>query len=276
MRRRLGGLTSVSALLWAIAVHQSVSTQGTHVDTSSSPFLFVAGRCESVGEQYCEGPEWKQWNGFEISLVGNAVAEITRHPLGAAVITQSHVRHVRRVVRSHEEPLADAFSPRDIPSPFIALTDRFFGQSGLRDVYSGSPGYLLMARIVLHELFHAVDRIKGYSQTDEFLNVVGFARGGTNVVTIPLIPSLPPVFTRINQLNESRQYAKAWEISRRVARSLGRPNYPTAYPSLQAFLNEREAFAEIGAHVILDPLATAYLSGSLIEFFRQRVFDGAK
>ena len=53
---------------------------------------------------------------------------------------------------------------------------------------------------------------------------------------------------------------------------------PVRIPSIQAARSPAEAFAEIGSHLILDPLARQYLPKELVDYFDRRVFsalDGA-
>jgi hypothetical protein len=51
---------------------------------------------------------------------------------------------------------------------------------------------------------------------------------------------------------------------------------PTRVPSIQATRSPAEAFAEIGAHLVLDPKARAYLPAEIVAYFDREVFVSAR
>jgi hypothetical protein len=141
--------------------------------------------------------------------------------------------------------------------------DRFFERESVRDHFSGEPGYLLTTEILAHELMHAVDLRQQYSATVEF----------GRVARLGLPAARQQDADRVNlereRLNSEGRYDAAWEASRSfVILSLrGR------FPSVHALDSYREAFAEFGAHLVLDPNARRRFEPRLLVYFDRTVSE---
>lgn len=143
----------------------------------------------------------------------------------------------------------------------IDLTDRFFERQSARDHFSGQPGYLLTTEILAHELLHAVDAGQQYSGTAEFRRVV---RLGMPV-------SQQEAADRANvereRLNAEGRYDAGWEASRSWAIVTLRGRLP----SVHTLDNYREAFAELGAHLVLDPNARRQFEPRVVQYLERAV-----
>ena len=61
-----------------------------------------------------------------------------------------------------------------------------------------------------------------------------------------------------------------------TARSLALRLQPVRVPSMRSVANPAEAFAEIGAHLVLDPSARTYLARPVVEYFDVSVFPALR
>ena len=59
-------------------------------------------------------------------------------------------------------------------------------------------------------------------------------------------------------------------------RSLALKLRPTRVPSIRATRTPAEAFAEIGAHLVLDPKARTYLPADIVAYFDRQIFVAAR
>ena len=139
----------------------------------------------------------------------------------------------------------------------IDLTDRFFERASARDHFSGEPGYLLTTEILAHELVHAMDLNQRYSGTAEFGRV---ARLG---MPIARERDADRANFERERLNEAGRYEASWEASRSFAVLTLRGRLP----SVQALDGYREAFAEFGAHLVVDPNARRRFEPRLLMYF---------
>jgi hypothetical protein len=67
------------------------------------------------------------------------------------------------------------------------------------------------------------------------------------------------------QLNAEGRYEASWQVSR----AFGVLSLRGRLPSVQALDGYREAFAEFGAHLVLDPNARRRLEPRLIRYFEE-------
>jgi hypothetical protein len=143
----------------------------------------------------------------------------------------------------------------------IDLTDRFFERQSLRDQFSGPPGYLLTTEVLAHELVHAVDMDQRFSATETF------RRGVRLGMPAALQADVDAANAQRRTLVDAGRHADDWYASRSFAivRLRGR------LPSLHALEGYREAFAEIGAHLVLDANARAQFEPRVIRYFTQSV-----
>jgi hypothetical protein len=91
-----------------------------------------------------------------------------------------------------------------------------------------------------------------------------FSSGGASRSKDPLV---------FNTLSIERARAGDRSVDvERVNRSLALKLRPTRVPSIRATRSPAEAFAEIGAHLVLDPKARTYLPADIVDYFDRHVF----
>jgi hypothetical protein len=238
-------------------------------------FAVVAGTC-APAETDCEARGPKAWSSGDVAILKAAVNAIVRSSAGKAVIAaaqQGGVREIRRYSseggRSESQdgpPSAGriALLRRVGPTAAIDLHDPYFARGQERDAFSGRPGYLLVAEVLLHECFHALDTV---SQSPEFLRLVGFSRAGATWRfegrTSADVTSLTSFSAQYRRLADKGDWAGIWRANRSLALSMR----PVRVPSMMSVRSPAEAFAEIGAHLILDPRARTYLPPETVAYF---------
>ena len=232
--------------------------------------FFLPGTCE-LGPEWCALATPRAWTPGEIDLVRAALDEITASDIGRQIAQRAGrngFHTLRRFARAaaldpegHAEvrPMIVAITHTDDGHSLrtIDLTDRFFERASARDHFSGEPGYLLTTEILAHELVHAMDLGQQYSGTAEFRLV---ARLG---MPVALQREADRVNIQREQLNGEGRYEAGWEVSR----AFGILKLRGRLPSVQALDSYREAFAEFGADLILDPNARRRLEPRVIRFF---------
>jgi hypothetical protein len=232
---------------------------------------FVPGTCEQ-GPEFCAITVPREWTTSEVDLIRAGLDEITSRAVGRRIAERAerngfrtlrrfaHAAELDEYGRTEAKPLVVAQTHTDDSHSVrtIDLTDQFFERAFVRDHFSGEPGYLLTTEILAHELVHAMDFDQRYSGTAEFRRL---ARLG--------LPSLlqreaEEANVETEQLNASGRYEVGWQISRGfgVLRLRGR------LPSVQALGSYREAFAEFGAHLVLDPTARRRLEPRLLLYLQ--------
>jgi hypothetical protein len=206
----------------------------------------------------------------ETDLVRGALDEIVAHPLGARILERAlsngyrTLRRFSRAARQNIEegsyqalPLIVASAHSDSRIKSIDVNDRFFHRMDARDAFSGNPGYRLTTEILLHELVHAIDDGRQYSNRNEFRRLLRLR------VTPAEQREKNKAGTEVNQLIEAGQYEAAWQVGRAHATAVS----TRRLPSLRAMESTREAFAEIGAHLVLDPNARKRLAPAIVAYF---------
>jgi hypothetical protein len=249
-------------------------------DTSSAvrhgSFLFTAGTCEQ-GPEFCAAATPRAWTPEEIALVSGALDEIVANETGHRIIDlalQNGFRTLRRYAHAAQPNAEGSFAPEPMivatahsdeahAVRTIDLTDRFFERQAARDHFSGTPGYLLTTEILAHELVHGMDLNQQLSNTDEFRRV---ARLG---MPTRFQEEADRVNVQREQLNAEGHYEASWQASR----AFGVMFLRGRLPSVQALDGYREAFAEFGAHLVLDPNARRRLEPRLIRYFEEALAD---
>jgi hypothetical protein len=262
-------------LVAALPVGNAASQELAHGDVPQyDGFSFSAGTCEQ-GPEFCGVATPRAWAPTEIDLVRAALDEISAGDLGRRIMqraAQNGFRTLRRFAQAAQlnaqggydvEPMIVATAHTDDTHSVrtIDVTDRFFERGSARDHFSGEPGYLLTTEILAHELVHAMDLDQQYSGTAEFRRV---ARLGT---TAERQREADRVNLERARLNVEGRYESSWHASRLfgIVALRGR------LPSVQALDSYREAFAEFGADLILDPNARRRLEPRLIRYFDSAV-----
>jgi hypothetical protein len=233
-------------------------------------FRFSAGTCER-GPDFCALATPRAWAPSEIALVRSALDEIAASDLGRWIIQRarrngfvtlrrfSYAAELDPDARYGVRPMIVATTHIDASHDVrtIDLMDRFFERTSVRDHFSGEPGYLLTTEILAHELMHAVDLRQQYSGTVDFGRVAGLGMSATRQ------QDADRVNLERERLNAEGQYDAAWQASRSFGIVLTRGRLP----SVQALDSYREAFAEFGAHLVLDPNARRRFDIRLVLFF---------
>jgi hypothetical protein len=239
-------------------------------------FRFSPGTCEQ-GPEFCALATPRAWAPSEIALVQAALDEIAARDLGRWIVQRAHHNGfftLRRFARAAEldaegryvvQPMIVATTHTDAGHDIrtIDLTDRFFERESVRDHFSGEPGYLLTTEILAHELVHAVDLRQQYSGTVEFGRVASLG------MAVYRQKDAARVNLERERLNGEGRYEAAWEASR----SFGILSLRGRLPSVHALDSYREAFAEFGAHLVLDPNARRRFEPRLLLFFERTVSE---
>ena len=239
-------------------------------------FVFSPGTCEQ-GPEFCAAAAPRAWAPAEIDLVCAALDEIAVSDLGRRITQRAGLNGFRTLRRFAHAAELDAQGRYEVQPTIVAtahtddlhsmrtidLTDRFFERQSARDHFSGEPGYLLTTEILAHELVHAMDLGQQYSGTAEFRRV---ARLGT---TAAKQQEGDRVNLERQRLNAEGRYESGWQASR----SFGIIALRGRLPSVQALDSYREAFAEFGAHLVLDPFARRRFEPRLIGYFDRAVSE---
>src|SRR6266849_4270644 len=277
--RRAFRLLSAAALMLVAAARGGSASRNSPAPGDApqhNGFRFSPGTCEQ-GPEFCALATPRAWAPSEIALVRAALDEIAASDLGRWIIQRARRNGfvtLRRFAHAAELDAEDRYgiqpmlvatthtgAGRDIRT--IDLTDRFFERESVRDHFSGEPGYLLTTEILAHELVHAVDLRQQYSGTTEF------GRAARLGMPVARQREADRVNLERERLNGQRQYEAAWEASR----SFGILSLRGRLPSVQALDSYREAFAEFGAHLVLDPNARRRFEPRLLLFFERTVSE---
>jgi hypothetical protein len=245
-------------------------------------FTFVSGDC-GLGPEYCAIRQPKDWTSADREVVERAIDAVAARRGGRAIAERAQARGFQTLRRyafggtrdANGTPVplpgAEAQTHRSAEATSIDFNDRFFRWGALRDQFSGAPGYLVAAKIFLHECFHAIDE---WSHTDEFAKTVGFVRSASGEWQIPAFfdtqeeqNSYTRLMAQIPELDRLDGVEDLWQLSRRLALRMK----PVRLPAMLAGRSPSEAFAEIGAHLIMDDRARSYLPPDVVAFFDSRV-----
>ncbi|MGH9175567.1 MAG: hypothetical protein ACRD1H_14475, partial [Vicinamibacterales bacterium] len=150
-------------------------------------------------------------------------------------------------------------------SRVIGITDVFFQTADLTDSISG---YRFGDVILLHELIHAFDDRTGSTDVG-FTSVSGwvFENNRWTYAHPVSISGYHGVFAESLTLYGRGRYGEARTRDRSFATSLTFP-----LPTIQSLASPGESFADILAHLIVDPRATTYLPRDVVSWFAGNVF----
>jgi hypothetical protein len=274
-------MTRWAAIVLAAGSSLAVPPGGTDEWTARQPapieyrgFRFVAGACEA-GQTACTQSDPKDWTASEIDAVKSAIDEILARPNGVNVVERTQRRGVTALRRygvlsgrSGPVPAAAALRRGRFPAS-IEVYDRFFAGAQGRDSYSGKPGFLVVSEILLHECMHAIDDLSGDL---EFVRIAGFTRAGDKWRFAIHTADDAAALTRYNdefaRLDVVGDFMAKWRLGRSTALNMR----PIRVPTIHATARPTEAFAEIGAILVLDPNARKYLPRDLVVYFDRNVF----
>jgi hypothetical protein len=222
----------------------------------------------------CEVARPKTWADDDQRAVAEALERIGSGELGRGVIAGA-LRHGYRGLSRYTTDTRKHPANGDIAKfgpgfvlftpKIIGITDAFFEMADLIDPISG---YRVGDVVLLHELAHAYDDRKLSTRTD-FTKLTGWRLQGErweyeNRVSIS---EYNGIFAETLTLYARGRVADAWSRDRRFATRL-----PFALPTSQSLAAPTETFADVLAHLILDPNATTYLNAEVVAWFKKEVF----
>ncbi len=141
----------------------------------------------------------------------------------------------------------------------INIADSFLDREFPNDQFD------LQAQVLLHELAHAFDLIRGISEGREFRTLAGWERTPEGLDYPTFRGEQAPVarinenFLRFCQLIRERRMSEAYSMDRTFGHEFG---FPTGY----AMTSAHESFAEFFSHAFLDPSAAEFISPALLRF----------
>jgi hypothetical protein len=273
-----------AAIVAGLLVLGAVDPHASQDQSPSSPagraahrdFVFSAGGCE-LGPEFCAASGPRGWAAGEVELVSAALDEIAATDLGRRIIERSLANGFNTIRRFTRAARPDPAGGYQVDAATVAtahhddrtsvktidLTDRFFERRSLRDQFSGPPGYLLTTEILAHELVHGVDADQRYSGTVTFRQSVRLG------MPAALQADVDAANAERSRLVEQGRHADDWYASRlfAIVRLRGR------LPSLHALEGYREAFAEIGAHLVLDRNTRSQFEPRVIQYVERSVAE---
>jgi hypothetical protein len=269
-------------LALALTVVSAVETSTRQLDGPAlSPGLtfLPAARCDEAPDlRQCLTASPKDWSPDERRLIEAAIERLSAHELVRGILLRALENGYSGVRRYSSDTKKDAtgthvtnFSPGFVlyTSKVVGITDAFFQTADVRDPRSG---YRFGDFILLHELIHAFDDRKE-SVRPGFTNATGWMFKSdrwvyTNSVAIS---DYNGVFADTLTLYARGRYEDAWTRDRSFATSMRFP-----LPTIQSLATPGESFADILAHLILDPTATSYLKRPVIDWFEAQVFPSLR
>ena len=244
---------------------------------------FVGRECDpDRTQEHCNTRMPKTWTQEEIEIVKSALNEIDATPRGRAVIQRAQALGYGRLRRfAHHINLPSGTANTSARAVLRRVTrtidfnDAFFRCISARDKFSGTPGLSITTMVTLHEIMHAVDDARIYSESAEFLRLLDFRRDQHGVWRLWRLNSLSQVDAQEwdRQVRRSNDAADAGlcELSFAISREYG-PKLLKTLPSMRAADRPSDAFAEIGMHLVLDRQVESYLQPNVVEYFNTHVF----
>lgn len=241
--------------------------------------LLPPAKCaEAIDRPRCEAARPKPWTDSERDVMRPAIERLESNPSSRAVMQRAIENGYAGLQRYASDSQPDAtgtavakFGPGFVlyRAKTIGITDAFFQMADLRDPRSG---YRVADLVLLHELAHAFDD-RMLSTDPVFTSVTGWKLEGgrwqyTNRVSIS---EYNGVYAQTVTSYARGDHADAWARDRAFATSL-----PFPLPRIQALATPGETFADVLAHLILDPDARKYLDPRVVQWFDKHVFSGLR
>ena len=237
--------------------------------------LLPAARCsDAVDAAQCEAASPKEWTPEERQLVQASLDRLATTDLGRGILEGARANGYRGLQRYRAEVQRNAagtyetkFGPGFVlyTPKIIGITDAFFELAAVRDARGG---YRVGDLVLLHEIVHAFDDRKR-STAEEFTALTGWRleKGRWQYTNRVSYSAYSGVYAETLTLYARGRYEDAWTRDREFATSL-----PVAVPRIQSLVTPAETFADVVAHLILDPTAREYLSPALVAWVQKNVF----
>lgn len=237
--------------------------------------LLPAANCEIAHDaRQCQVAGPKDWSENERRVLHETMQRLRAHELVRGILAGAYengytgFQRYRTDTRSHPTdghvakfgPGFVLFTPK-----VIGITDAFFAMADVNDPLSG---YRVGDLVLLHELIHAFDDRKQSSGAG-FASLTGweFKDGRWEYINRVSVSAYNGVFAETVTLYARGRYAEAWAQDRSFATSLKFP-----VPTIQSLAAPGESFADLLAHLIIDPKAAEYLTPAVVEWFQVNVF----
>jgi hypothetical protein len=273
-----GGLLSAAAA--AFFLHTLVGEARLTDDKSLSPFtLLPAAPCDTAPDiRQCLVAQPKDWAADERTVLAATMSRLVEHDLVRGLLIGARDKGYAGLRRYATDTKLDAtqgrvpkFSPGFVhfPSKTIGVTDAFFRTA---EVIDPRGAYRLGDLTLLHELVHAYDD-RTESLDARFTRLMGWEqRNGRWTYTKPvrMTEYLGVVADTMTAYGRGR-YDSAWTRDRSFATTMAFP-----VPTIQSIVAPGESYADILAHLILDPTASSYLDRDLVQWFHAAVFPALR
>ena len=236
-------------------------------------------RCTEVLDRaHCEAAAPKRWADEEARIINATLGRLNANELARGVLAAAHARGYSGIYRYGTDTQRSAdgthvakFGPGFVlfGSKVIGITDAFFELAELRDPIGH---YRIGDLVLLHELAHAYDD-RALSTQPEFTELTGwkFVDGGWQYTNRISVSEYNGVYADTVTLYARGRSLEAWTRDRSFATKLRSP-----MPRIQALATPGESFADILAHLILDPEAARYLPSPVVKWFEQRVYPALR
>lgn len=274
--------TSPKFLVFALAAVVSAGTlfarEPAAPNTSLPRFaLLPATRCDQTADvRQCHVARPKDWSSDEQRDVRDTMRRLTAREAvqGLLVAAQENGYNGfrRYTTDTKDDPTygpVGTFNPGFVlfDAKIIGLTDAYFQTAHVRDPLSD---YRYGDLILVHELAHAFDD-RTASNEPEFRSVAGWVLKDSRWVYARRVkyPEYLSVYADTLTLYASGRYSEAWTKDRSFATSMRFP-----LPTIQSLASPRESFADVLAHLIVDPKAATYLEPELVQWFERHTFPG--
>jgi hypothetical protein len=237
--------------------------------------LLPAANCDAAHDpRHCQVAGPKEWSADERPIVEETLGRLTAHELVQGIIVgaqENGFNGLRRYLTdARVDPRAGwvpKFSPGFIlyTARVIGITDAFFQTTDMRDPMSG---YRFGDVMLLHELVHAFDD-RTRSTDLGFTSRTGwvFTSNRWEYTNRVDLAEYHGVLAHALTSYAQGRYLDAWTRDRSFATSLAFP-----LPAIQSLATPGESFADILAHLILDPRARTYLKPDVVAWFETAIF----
>jgi hypothetical protein len=245
-------------------------------DPSRARFSFLPpARCDQAPDaRQCVATQPKAWSAEEERDVRDAMRRLAAIDLVQGLLVAARENGYdgfrRYMTDTKDDPTygpVGTFNPGFVlfDARVIGLTDAYFQTASVRDALSD---YRYGDLILVHELAHAFDDRRA-SNEPGFKSVTGWVFQNDRWAYTHRVryPEYLGVYADTLTLYASGRYSEAWRRDRSFATSMKFP-----LPTIQSLASPRESYADILAHLIVDPRATTYLKPEVVQWFDQHAF----